>query len=219
MSQIKNAIIRGKMVRECPMGLPIPEACQYVGKAIDRMSPCGDNEKLKKANILVYAYEKGCFQCSYAQKIMNEQSKVDCNFGDTAEGFKSQPFSGSPLYPSTFVGIGLDGLYGYPLGFWADNNESRSLFFGLFSYLGAFSVEQMIKQAEEYDKCSEVDKSEILDNLLNKLKGIREEYRDTFDKIQTYLMGNRLEYEDNRQDTGKKWQLLQQWFGSRQSGR
>jgi hypothetical protein len=215
----KEATIRGESVRECPFGLPIPEACINVGDAIHRMAPAEDNQKLAKANRLVYAYHKGCKNCPYTDKVLEEHKKVDCDFGDTAAGKKSMPFRGSPLYPQTFHGIGLDGLYGYPLGFYADNNESRNLFFGLFSMLGSATTEDMIKLADQYDACGEKEKAEIMDTLLKKLQSIKEEYKDTFEKIEKYLAEYRTKYETERNDTGLLWELADAGFGPRQVNR
>ena len=215
----KEATIRGDSVRMCPFGLPIPDACENVGDAINRMAPIKDKPNLSKANKLIYTYHKTCSQCPYADKILKDFNKVDCDFGDTAAGRPSQPFRGSPLYPNTFVGIGLDGLYGYPLGFYADNNESRNLFFGLFSMLGSATAEEMIKLADKYDSCGEEEKAEILDSLLEKLESIKEEYKDTFEKIEKYLEEYREKYAEERNDTGLLWELADSWFGPRQVNR
>jgi len=131
----------------------------------------------------------------------------------------STSFRGSPLYPQTFHGIGLDGLYGYPLGFYADNNESRNLFFGLFSMLGFNTVDELIKLSDKYDKCGEETKADILDNMVKKLKRIKEDYKDTFNKIEKYLDEYRQKYENKRGDSGLLWQLSDNWFGSRQVNR
>jgi hypothetical protein len=73
---------------------------------------------------------------------------VNCDFGDAAAGLGAPAFTGSPLYSQTFSGIGLDGLYAFPMGFYADNNESRNLFQGLFSLLGA-AAPAIVKKAIE----------------------------------------------------------------------
>jgi len=222
MPKNKKATIRGKNVRACPFGLPIPEACENAGKSIIRMAPIEDEKELEevgKANRLVYAYHKECRNCPYADKILEEHGKVDCDFGDTAAGKRVPAFKGSPLYPQTFHGIGLDGLYGYPLGFYADNNESRNLFFGLFSLLGFSTVEELIKLGDKYDKAGDEEKADILDSLLEKLSRVKAEYADTFDKIEKYLAEYRQKYEDKRADTGLLWELSDAWFGPRQVNR
>lgn len=215
----KDATVRGEGVRECPFGLPIPEACNNVGDAIHRMAPVEESDRVKKANRLVYAYHKGCKNCPYADKILAEHGKVDCDFGDTAAGKKSVPFRGSPLYPQTFHGIGLDGLYGFPLGFYADNNESRNLFFGLFSLLGHATIDDLVKLADQYDCGGDKEKADILDSLLTKLQKIKEEYKDTFEKVEKYLEEYRNKYEHDRDDTGLLWELSDAWFGPRQVNR
>ena len=214
----KKAVIRGENVRPCPFGLPVPEACENAGDAIKRMAHTDDapdkDKALKKANRLVYAYHKPCEKCPYADKILEEHKKVDCDFGDTGQGQKSVPLIGSPLYPNTF-GNGLYGIYSYPMGFYSDMNNSRNLFFGLFSLLGS-AIEEIIKLGNEYDKCGEKDKADIVDGLLKKLTSIKEEYGETFDKLVSYMEERREEFESERGDTGKHQELMQQWFAPRQ---
>lgn len=224
VGRTKLAIIRGDEVRPCPFGLPILDACKYAGESIHRMAPVMDlkdeeAQKIGKANRLVYAHHKTGKRCPYADKMLEDHNKVDCDFGDTGAGQQSTPFIGSPLYPQTFQGIGLDGLYGYPLGFYADNNESRNLFFGLFSLLGFATTDELIKLADQYDSSDEQEKADILDGLLEKLQTIKDEYEDTFNKIEAYLDEYRKKYEDNRADTGLLWELADAWFGPRQVNR
>jgi hypothetical protein len=219
---VKNAVIRGDDLRKCPFGLPVPSACKSAGDSVGRMAPIGEgknSEKLAKANRIIYAYYKKCTECPYADRVLESHDKVDCDFGDTGEGQKSTPFVGSPLFPHTFHGIGLDGLYGYPLGFYADNNESRNLFFGLFSLLGYSSIEEIVKLGNKYNKCDEEDKADIVNNLLKKLQSLKEEYKETFDKIEKHLAEYREEYEDKRADSGLLWELAQKWYGRRQVSR
>lgn len=221
----KLAVIRGEEIRECPFGLPIIDACQNAGDAISRLAPLSEfedeeqREKIKKANRITYAYHKEGKRCPFADKILKEHDKVNCDFGDTGEGQSSTAFRGSPLYPSTFYGIGLDGLYGYPLGFYADNNESRNLFFGLFSLLGWTSREEMVKLANQYDESGEEEKADIVDELLKKMEKLKEEYKDTFDKLEKYLLSYRQKYEKDRIDTGLLWELTDAWLGPRQINR
>jgi len=219
--KVKLAVIRGDDLRGCPFGLPIPQACDNVGSSIHRMAPVEsdenteEQENIKKANKLVYVYHKNGKQCPYADKVLSEHNKVDCDFGDTGEGQSGAPFVGSPLYPQTFMGIGLDGLYGYPLGFYADNNESRNLFFGLFSFLGYKTTDEIIKLANEYDKKGEIEKADILDNLVKKVNSIKEEHPEIVEKIEEYLSKYRVKYENCRSDTGLLWDLSQKWYGPR----
>jgi hypothetical protein len=217
----KSATIRGEGVRACPFSLPIPEACENAGKSVNRMAPTPEDEKaekIAKANRLVYTYHKDCTHCMFADKVLTNNKKVDCSFGDTAAGKKSTPFTGSPLYPQTF-GSGYEALNSRTLGLYSDNNESRNMFFGLFSLLGSTTVEEIIKLAEEYDRCGEKDKAEIVDNLLKKLQAIKDEYKDTFEKVEKYLADYRLQYEAESNDTSLIWELSDSWFGPRQLNR
>ena len=215
---IKTAVIRGEGVRDCPFALPVPDACGCAGSSVQRMAATEGKESIGKANRLVYAYHKTCKECPYAAKII-EGGKVDCNFGDTAAGKKTPSFTGSPLYPQTFSGIGLDSIYGYPLGYYADNNESRNLFFGLFSFLGFATSEELVKLADKYGKCGEKEKSDIVDALLNKMKQLKDQYGETFDKVQQLLAQQGADFEYNRTDSGLGWKLMNDWYGFRQCNR
>jgi len=220
---VKLAIIRGPGVRKCPFGLPIMDACKNAGSSIDRMAPldAAENDEdeeasISKGNRLVYVYYKTGEDCMYADKVIEDFGKVDCDYGDTGQGEKSVPLRGSPLYPSTFHGIGYDGMYGYPLGFYGDNNESRNLFFGLFSMLGHHSVDDMIKLANEFDESNEDSKANILDNLLGKLEGMREKSPEEFASLEKHLAEIRNKFDSTRVDNGIMFQLMKSWFGPRQ---
>ena len=223
----KLAIIRGNELRGCPFGLPVHQGCKYVGDAINRMAPLSagesdvQKEQIAKANKLIYVHHKSGHECMYADKILEDHDKVDCDFGDTGQGQKSVNWQGSPLYPQTFSGIGLDGLYGYPLGFYADNNESRNLFFGLFSYLGSDQTKELIKLANEYDEAGEMDKADIVDKIINKIESVKDkdELEEKMLEVEDFLDKYREKYEDERQDTGLLYELSERWFGPRQVSR
>ena len=221
----KLAVIRDQKIKPCPFGLPVISACQYAGDSVHKMAPLdsvkGKQEKLNKANALVYIYHKTGKRCVFADKILENHKKVDCDFGDTGQGQPHVPYRGSPLYPNTFSGIGLDGLYGYPLGFYADNNESRNLFFGLFSFLGSEKPKELIKLADKYDESGNSEKADIIDEMLETIDCVRdtEELEGKMSDIEDFLYEYRQEYERGRTDTGLLWELSEKWFGSRQVNR
>lgn len=219
----KLAVIRSDDIRGCPFGLPVNTACKNVGKSIARMAPLqsaeNDHEKaqLTKANKLVYITHKTGKKCPFADKILENHDKVDCDFGDTGQGEKALPWRGSPLYPQTFSGIGLDGLYGYPLGFYADNNESRNLFFGLFSFLGKNqNINQLVKLANESDDKTAAMLDEILHDIQN---SDEEELGNKLAQLENMLDEYKDKYNENRMDSGLLWELAEKWFGSRQVNR
>lgn len=151
MSKVKIAIIRGEGGRSCPFGLPITSACHNAGNSVKRMMPLDEkntkenNEKIANVNKLIYAYQKEDNTCIYADKVLENNNKVDCDYMDNGQGINSVDFRGSPLYPSTFHGLMLDGLYGFPLGYYVDNDTSRNLFLGLFSLQGNLIIEEIRK--------------------------------------------------------------------------
>lgn len=150
----KTCWIRGAdKAKRCPFGLPITLACGNAGESVTHMCPLeslpeANRERVGLANRRVYIYHKSGQRCLYAVDIMEAARAVNCDFGDAAAGMGGQAFTGSPLYTQTFSGIGLDGLYAFPMGFYADNNESRNLFQGLFSLLGA-AAPAIVKMAIE----------------------------------------------------------------------
>lgn len=170
---------------KCPFGLPITDACLQAGDSVENMAPLemfdeSKQEQVQKANKRVYIYYRTGKRCIFAVHIMKEEDSVNCNWGDHAAGAGlSNAFNGSPLYPQTFSGQGLDGLYAFPLGFYSDNNSSRNLFHGLFSLVGSEEGE-IIKEAIQkanlklFDKISENKKlNEIelteLKNIINNI--------------------------------------------------
>ena len=182
----KEAFIRSDKNNEaqrCPFGLPITTACHHVGSSISNMCPLevveeGERrDRVKKANSRVYLYYKDDTRCLYAANIIDKNESVNCDFGDTAQGMHSPAFSGSPIYPQAFSGVN-GGVSAFPLGFYADNSESRNLFQGLFSLVGGRSFD-IIKKAilenksmgdivvklENGDSLSETDKLRIKKSL------------------------------------------------------
>lgn len=191
----------------CPFGLPITLACNHAGDSVTHMCPLSTmpkekREPIKKANKRVYIYYKTDSRCIYAANVLDKHNAVNCNFGDTAAGMHSPTFSGSPLYPQTFSGIGLDGLYAFPLGFYADNNESRNLFQGLFSLVGSKAYE-LIKEAT----VAEGPAREILEKISNNEPLTKDEQ---FQVIQM-LSKCRQEYEENTTNPGKMYELIRLW--------
>ena len=153
----KTCCIRGdRKAKRCPFGLPITLACHNAGESVTHMCqleglPEGNRERVALANRRVYLYHRTGQRCMYAVDVMDKAEAVNCDFGDVGAGLGGVAFSGSPLYSQTFSGIGLDGLYAFPLGYYADNNESRNLFQGLFSLLGAAAptiVKMAIKEGD-----------------------------------------------------------------------
>lgn len=189
----KLAIIRGDGVRNCPFGLPIIDACKHAGKSVLRMAPLSndfsdeENKNLAEANKLVYAYQKEDQHCMYADEVLENQDKVDCDFGDNGQGFHSTDFRGSPLYPQTFHGLQLDGLYGYPLGYYSDNDIMRNLPLGLWSLVSSKNIEQLVKIAENYEAAGQEDRAKTIDTLLAPIKEIKEASPEEFQKLENYL--------------------------------
>jgi hypothetical protein len=206
----KTCWIRGEQKeKRCPFGLPITLACHNAGDSVTHMCPVEVMSKDKRdriilANKRIYLYHKTDQRCLYAVNVMDEVRAVNCDFGDVGQGMGGPAFSGSPLYAQTFSGIGLDGLYAFPMGFYADNNESRNLFQGLFSLLGAHAPE-IIKVAIEEKETRLWDKLKRGEPLTNEER-IRLE-----DIVETC----RQEFETARNDPAKARELADKWNSRR----
>jgi hypothetical protein len=153
---------------------------------------------VEKANKRVYIYHKDNTPCLYAANIIEKFKAVNCDFGDTAQGMHAPAMIGSPLYAQTFSGIGLDGLYAFPLGFYADNNESRNLFQGLFSLVGNEKLD-IIKEAIQRGECSPC--------VLKKLEEGGEITTEERQEMEGLLDQCRYEYEQERTDPAKVKEL------------
>lgn len=159
----KCAMIRKNDDEGCPFGLRIPFGCKRAGDAVDRMAPltilgdeASDEEKqvLGQANKRMLNWtilgktteEPG--QCKYAAKIFPDKAAAECNYEDTAPGVgQKSALLAAPFYSQVFSGVGLNGLYSYPIGYYADYNITRNLFYGLYSLQGGEDLELLCKLA------------------------------------------------------------------------
>ena len=134
MSNInKKAALRTDDDCQCPFGLSISAgSCRLVGDIINKMAPLnilGDQssdeeiEELSKANHYLYKWQCPGTKCIFAGAIfLGEDGKTDetvqCTWGEDGLGDGSA-IVGSPYYWNHFSGIGMDGLYSFPLGFYS----------------------------------------------------------------------------------------------------
>jgi 8-oxo-dGTP pyrophosphatase MutT (NUDIX family) len=164
-SLVKLSVIRKEDADPCPFGLSIPFGCKHAGDIINNMAPLTmagegaapeDREKIAKANKKLYTWRimesaEKPQPCRYASSIMEGQEAVQCNYTDTAPGVGPAPFLGSPFYSRVMSGVGLDGLYSVPLGYYADYNISRNLYYGIYS-IQANANPELVKLAKETNK-------------------------------------------------------------------
>jgi hypothetical protein len=97
--QVKTAQVKKDdyLTIDCPFGLPIPQACRYVGMAINMMNPEKDSFQQNK---LVYNKERTHETCPFAAKILANDKSVDCNYGTSTEGkITPKMYHGNPCYP------------------------------------------------------------------------------------------------------------------------
>lgn len=152
---VKLAVIRKDDADPCPFGLSIPFGCKNAGNIIDKMAPLEmagpdatdeERQKIAKANKKLFTWRlmesaEEPIPCKYASSIMDNQDAVSCNYTDTAPGVGDVPLLGSPFYSRVMSGIALDGLYSVPVGYYADYNISRNLFYGIYSIQAGLNTE------------------------------------------------------------------------------
>lgn len=139
----KLAIIRSNDDLRCPFGLNISQDCKTVGELIHKMQPIPEsasNEtrtQIAEQNkeLLENSLEEAA-RCPFASKLFpNKPHFVDCDFGDTAAGLSHDvSFVGSPYYSQIFNGIGMGGLYNYPLTYQTDGQEYRNMYYGMYGW-------------------------------------------------------------------------------------
>jgi hypothetical protein len=171
--RIKLAVIRKNESDPCPFGLPIPFACKHAGNMIEKLAPLDvmddateeEGQRIADANVrmlgwlLMKSTEQPC-QCPYAAKIFKDKEAVECNYYDTAPGQDQKAaLMAAPFYSQIFSGLGLNGLFTYPIGYYADYNISRNLFYGIFSLQGAERREVLKKLAGEALERAEREKT------------------------------------------------------------
>lgn len=165
MSKQKNKIIRLAVLRSndespCPFGLPIPYACNNAGKSVDKMAPLDilgpeaseeEKEDLSISNNRLYMWANDGEKCKYAARFFEKNKDlVDCSWNEYGEHNKSVP-KGSPFYAKHFSGIGLDGLFSWPLGGYRDNSIDRGFYYGAYSVesTGSEESKELEKKAED----------------------------------------------------------------------
>lgn len=189
--RIKLAVIRDDENTPCPFGLPITFGCRNAGNVIDKMFPieklgihATEEEKKKvaaaNARLLTWAVMSSTEtpqQCKYAANLFPKKKKVDCDWNDTAAGQSSEgTLLGSPFYSQVFSGIGLDGMFSYPLGYLADSPLSRQVYFSMGIYGTDIDKSEIIKLAIDIIHASIAEKNIVIKSNLNSTlntKGLR----------------------------------------------
>lgn len=157
---VKLAVIRSDGDTPCPFGLSIPFACKSAGELIKNMAPVdvmedmSEEEKasIAKANKHLLRWKNPESRCFYAGVIFKDKGVVECNWMASDAGTTQQgALVGSPFYYKHYSGIGLDGLYSYPLGYYTDNSIDRGMYYGMYSIesTGESGQENIKKEADE----------------------------------------------------------------------
>jgi len=162
----KLAVIRSDGQQDaCPFGLPIPFGCKRAGELITRMAPIDilgedaseeEKEEIAHANrrlLMWLLSEEKCGVCKYAGKLFKDKDVVECNWDTDVSGDHEGPaLLGSPFYYKHFSGLGLDGLYSYPLGFYTDNSIDRGMYYGMYSIESTGEREVELKKDSDEEK-------------------------------------------------------------------
>jgi len=144
-------MIRGNM-KKCPFGLPITDGCKSVGGIVDNsnrpaifdMTPleAADSEEEEKEivdnNLEIMLMIDEYSKCPFADVIFKEKESADCKYDPRQSTIPAGNvgLNGSPLYPHIMIGNMPEAQYGYPLDYYSDNNESRNVYYGLYSLVG-----------------------------------------------------------------------------------
>lgn len=173
---VKLAVIRKNDADPCPFGLSIPFGCDNAGEVIDNMAPIDilgpestseEKAEIIQANNHLLKWKSPGQPCKYAGQILENKEAVECNWDTEAAGdTQHATLRGSPLYYKHFSGVGLDGLYSYPLGYYTDNSIDRGMYYGMYSIESISSQDTDVigKEAEDLDKSA--NKSEYMKKSL-----------------------------------------------------
>ena len=144
-------MIRGK-TKLCPFGLPVPGGCTGAGgqledsknSAVSYMQPIDDSmsdeeseEAMENNWELLFSIDEDR-KCPFADMIFEDKESVDCKYDEASGSLPAGNvgLQGSPLYPHVHVGNMPKAQYGYPLEYYSDDNESRNVYYGLYSLIG-----------------------------------------------------------------------------------
>lgn len=140
---IKLAVIRSDESESCPFGLSIPFGCKNAGDLILKMAPLdilgedSDEEEqveIASANNHLFRWKNPQTRCRYAGKVFPQNDVVECNWDTNTMGMQEQGvLRGSPFFYRHFSGVGLDGIFSYPLGYYADSSIAKPQYWGPFS--------------------------------------------------------------------------------------
>jgi len=144
-------MIRGKTTK-CPFGLPIVDGCKIAGglvadsnrSAILDMHPLESAESKEEAeeiadnNLEIMLMVEEYSKCPFADMVFEEKKSVDCKYDSKQSTIPAGNvgLNGSPLYPHIMMGNMPEAQYGYPLDYYSDNNESRNVYYGIYSLVG-----------------------------------------------------------------------------------
>jgi len=173
--RLKIADIRKDDETKCPFGLPIPFSCGCAGEIIDQLAPLGimgrdstsaEKEAITDANVRVLAWRlmnnnEVTVRCRYAGHILEEQDAVECNYDDTAPGVVPSNVVGNPTYSQVFMGTAINGLYTFPIGYYADYNTSRNLFYGIYSLQGSMQKQLVSESMDRFFSNKPTNKTNI----------------------------------------------------------
>lgn len=158
MKRVKLAVIRNNSDIPCPFGLNIPNACKTVGDLIEKMAPkeiLGEKpdpeevHALFEANRNLYAWRSPNAPCAHSGGIVKNKM-VECNFG--SKGIGGASFHPAPYYTKVYNNTAYDDLFSYPVGYYADANISRNLYYSIYSLNSEEEREQLVKISNEFIK-------------------------------------------------------------------
>lgn len=148
----KLAVIRTDEDSPCPFGLDISQACHTAGESVDEMQPIDpdvdDNQSIINHNISLLEKNPEPNRCKYAAHLFKKKPHVvDCNFGEADAGISQQvSFEGSPYYSQIGEGVGMGGLYNYPVTYHTDGSEYRNMYYGMTGWAAKRHFRSILRQ-------------------------------------------------------------------------
>jgi hypothetical protein len=140
----KEAEIRSDESDGCPFGLEISKGCRLAGMLVENMAPIGimgedstgdEKSEITQANSQLFKWKCPGKRCKFASQLFEgNDSVVQCNWNTRSAGIQEGgAIMGSPYYYKHYSGIGLDGVFTYPLGYYTDNSIDRGMYHGMYS--------------------------------------------------------------------------------------
>jgi hypothetical protein len=179
---VKLSVIRKTTEDSCPFGLSVPTGCANAGDSVTKMAPISilgekatneEKNDIKEANIRLFNWSKPCDRCIYANELMTKEDAVNCSYNEKKSTDIGE-LNPAPYYSKVYDNTAIDGLNSIPIGYYADYDISRNLFYGTYS-INSNDFDG-IKRFANYLEELNNDFNSLDDNYKNILKNFAKTY-------------------------------------------